>query len=136
MGKGGILSFIRLRRLKVQILPLARNHLPVRSDTSPQKVRGHRLRNTLLLWRSRRDSNSRTAYHRHTISSRARYDRFDTAPCHNCIHNAQYYSRFVFKKQALLKTFFLYFQKFNKFLRISGLFLNNRHDIIYTGFLF
>ena len=62
-------------------------------------------------WRSRRDSNSRTAYHRHTISSRARYDRFDTAPCHNCIHNGQYYSRFVFKKQALFENFFLLFPK-------------------------
>ena len=30
-------------------------------------------------WRSRRDSNSRYAFGVHTISSRARYDRFDTA---------------------------------------------------------
>ncbi len=30
-------------------------------------------------WRSGRDSNPRTAYDRHTISSRARYDLFDTA---------------------------------------------------------
>ncbi len=32
------------------------------------------------LWRSGRDSNPRTAFDRHTISSRARYDRFDTTP--------------------------------------------------------
>ena len=32
------------------------------------------------LWRSRRDSNPRYAFDVHTISSRARYDRFDTTP--------------------------------------------------------
>ena len=32
-----------------------------------------------FIWRSRRDSNSRYAFGVHTISSRARYDRFDTA---------------------------------------------------------
>ena len=31
-------------------------------------------------WRSRRDSNSRYAFGVHTISSRARYDHFDTTP--------------------------------------------------------
>ena len=35
---------------------------------------------TVILWRSGRDSNPRTAFDRHTISSRARYDRFDTTP--------------------------------------------------------
>ena len=35
---------------------------------------------TVDFWRSRRDSNPRTAFDRHTISSRARYDHFDTAP--------------------------------------------------------
>ena len=34
-------------------------------------------------WRSGRDSNPRTAFDRHTISSRARYDRFDTTPWHH-----------------------------------------------------
>ena len=33
-----------------------------------------------FLWRSRRDSNSRAAFDGHTISSRARYDHFDTTP--------------------------------------------------------
>ena len=32
------------------------------------------------LWRSGRDSNPRYAFDVHTISSRARYDRFDTTP--------------------------------------------------------
>ena len=31
-------------------------------------------------WRSERDSNPRYAFDVHTISSRARYDRFDTTP--------------------------------------------------------
>ena len=37
-------------------------------------------------WRSGRDSNPRAAQHGHTISSRARYDRFDTTP-DICRHN-------------------------------------------------
>ena len=32
-------------------------------------------------WRSRRDLNPRYPFGVHTISSRARYDHFDTAPC-------------------------------------------------------
>ena len=34
----------------------------------------------LFSWRSGRDSNPRYAFDVHTISSRARYDRFDTTP--------------------------------------------------------
>ena len=34
-----------------------------------------------LFWRSRRDLNPRYPFGVHTISSRARYDHFDTAPC-------------------------------------------------------
>ena len=34
----------------------------------------------LFLWRSRRDLNPRYPFGVHTISSRARYDHFDTAP--------------------------------------------------------
>ena len=34
----------------------------------------------VLMWRSRRDSNPRYAHHVHTISNRARYGHFDTAP--------------------------------------------------------
>ena len=33
-----------------------------------------------LFWRSRRDLNPRYPFGVHTISSRARYDHFDTAP--------------------------------------------------------
>ena len=35
----------------------------------------------LFFWRSRRDLNPRYPFGVHTISSRARYDHFDTAPC-------------------------------------------------------
>ena len=35
---------------------------------------------SLLFWRSRRDSNPRAAFDGYTISSRARYDHFDTTP--------------------------------------------------------
>ena len=40
----------------------------------------------LFLWRSRRDLNPRYPFGVHTISSRARYDHFDTAPWvrHSC----------------------------------------------------
>ena len=34
-----------------------------------------------FIWRSRRDLNPRYPFGVHTISSRARYDHFDTAPC-------------------------------------------------------
>ena len=36
--------------------------------------------NCLRIWRRWRDSNPRAAHHGYTISSRARYDHFDTSP--------------------------------------------------------
>ena len=59
----------------------------------PVRIRGYYLserKSTMLLhstfsfWRRRRDSNPRAAHHGNTISSRARYDLFDTTPaqCH------------------------------------------------------
>ena len=45
-----------------------------------EKVHRSSIKITVDLWRSGRDSNPRTAFDRHTISSRARYDRFDTTP--------------------------------------------------------
>ena len=42
---------------------------------------GIQLRIPDFLWRSRRDLNPRYPFGVHTISSRARYDHFDTAPC-------------------------------------------------------
>lgn len=35
---------------------------------------------SILLWRRRWDSNPRDAHHAKTISSRSRYDHFDTSP--------------------------------------------------------
>ena len=48
-------------------------------NTVPKKEKNAKMRSPLF-WRSGRDSNPRTAFDRHTISSRARYDRFDTTP--------------------------------------------------------
>ena len=45
-----------------------------------RKIHRNSIKITVDLWRSGRDSNPRTAFDRHTISSRARYDRFDTTP--------------------------------------------------------
>ena len=48
-------------------------------DTAEKK---HILSDVLFFfWRSRRDLNPRYPFGVHTISSRARYDHFDTAPC-------------------------------------------------------
>ena len=47
-----------------------------------------------LFWRSRRDSNSRAAFGDYTISSRARYDHFDTTPYSLALNNSiVYYSK-------------------------------------------
>ena len=43
-----------------------------------RKIHRNSIKITVDLWRSGRDSNPRTAFDRHTISSRARYDHFDT----------------------------------------------------------
>ena len=48
----------------------------------------------LCFWRSRRDSNSRAAFGDYTISSRARYDHFDTTPYSLALNNSiVYYSK-------------------------------------------
>ncbi len=45
-------------------------------------------------WRSRRDSNSRAAFGDYTISSRARYDHFDTTPYAVMLNNSiDYYTK-------------------------------------------
>ena len=46
-------------------------------------------------WRSGRDSNPRTAFDRHTISSRARYDLFDTTAYLNKEFNELHYNQFA-----------------------------------------
>ena len=46
-------------------------------------------------WRSGRDSNPRTAFDRHTISSRARYDHFDTTAYLNAQQQASLYQNWA-----------------------------------------
>ena len=46
-------------------------------------------------WRSGRDSNPRTAFGRHTISSRARYDHFDTTAYLNAQQQASLYQNWA-----------------------------------------
>ena len=48
-------------------------------NTVPKKRKNAKMRSSVF-WRSGRDSNPRYAFDVHTISSRARYDRFDTTP--------------------------------------------------------
>jgi hypothetical protein len=50
-------------------------------------------------WRSGRDSNPRTAFDRHTISNRARYDHFDTTAYAREV-NALYYNQVFRRCQA------------------------------------
>ena len=53
---------------------------------SPEKKKADAFASAFLFWRSRRDLNPRYPFGVHTISSRARYDHFDTAPWvrHSC----------------------------------------------------
>ena len=58
-----------------------------------------------IFWRSRRDLNPRYPFGVHTISSRARYDHFDTAPCGTASQPAQIsYLAFV-KKSSIIFLF-------------------------------
>ena len=59
------------------------------------------------LWRRRRDLNPRYPFGVHTISSRARYDHFDTAPCWRLSCRLRYDTTWISKSQAL----FFFFQK-------------------------
>ena len=52
----------------------------ISSGSGIEKVHRNSIRITVDLWRSRRDSNPRAAFDDYTISSRARYDLFDTTP--------------------------------------------------------
>ena len=47
-----------------------------------------------FLWRSGRDLNPRAAFDDNTISSRARYDHFDTTAYSCCDNSIDYYSKF------------------------------------------
>ena len=62
-----------------------------------------------LIWRSRRDLNPRYPFGVHTISSRARYDHFDTAPCGRRSCRLRYITLSGKKSQALFFLFSKYF---------------------------
>ena len=64
----------RVRRLKIDTLKKAA--IACKYEESPETA----VVSGLHLWRSGRDSNPRAAHHGNTISSRARYDLFDTTP--------------------------------------------------------
>ena len=64
---------------------------------------------SVLLWRSGRDSNPRTAFDRHTISSRARYDRFDTTPWYPLSLSLRNSSVIIHKMSPIVKCFCNYF---------------------------
>ena len=53
---------------------------PCKTKKNPRNHCTVRLLGLFIFWRSGRDSNPRYAFDVHTISSRARYDRFDTTP--------------------------------------------------------
>ena len=61
-------------------LPSLRSGRPFKSTLLHQKRNPIRM-DGISFWRSRRDLNPRYPFGVHTISSRARYDHFDTAPC-------------------------------------------------------
>ena len=56
---------------------------------SPEKKKADAFASAFLFWRSRRDLNPRYPFGVHTISSRARYDHFDTAPC-GCLSDSSH----------------------------------------------
>ena len=55
-------------------------HLIIQIPLSLEKQHPILTDGVLFFWRSRRDLNPRYPFGVHTISSRARYDHFDTAP--------------------------------------------------------
>ena len=61
----------------------------------------------LFLWRSRRDLNPRYPFGVHTISSRARYDHFDTAPCGSALADVH----ILHHRACFVKPLFYFFRK-------------------------
>ena len=74
------------------------------------------LRMCFVFWRSRRDLNPRYPFGVHTISSRARYDHFDTAPCGPVSCRLRYITTKLSICQAL---FFIFFQWYHAGTRCS-----------------
>ena len=80
-----------------------------------EKAHRNSIKITVDLWRSRRDLNPRYPFGVHTISSRARYDHFDTAPYSVALHQTAhiYYYEPVDLSIAFF-TFFAFFVPFPK----------------------
>ena len=73
------------------------------SGSHPSEMKNRTIR-CGFFWRSRRDSNPRYAFDVHTISSRARYDLFDTTPNHDIQFSAR---RLPHKQRTLLYQLFV-----------------------------
>ena len=86
-----------------------------------QKKEAHPYGCASFFWRSRRDLNPRYPFGVHTISSRARYDHFDTAPWvrHSCR------LAYITTKTLFCQALFLHF-----FTRFCGMYdtVMNRHE--------
>ena len=88
-----------------------------------EKVHRNSIKITVDLWRSRRDLNPRYPFGVHTISSRARYDHFDTAPYSVALHQtAHIYYYEPMDLSIAFFTFFAFFVPFpeDAFLRGTG----------------
>ena len=86
-----------------------------------EKVHRNSIKITVDLWRSRRDLNPRYPFEVHTISSRARYDHFDTAPYSIVLHQT---AHIYYYEHAVLSiaffTFFAFFLPFPGACFLSG----------------
>lgn len=100
MGDGGIFS----GKEKIFWKDMAAAPAEARGLTAQQENRGNGVFPRFSRWRSGRDSNPRAAFDDNTISSRARYDLFDTTAYSILLTNSMdYYT----KNTRFVKTEFL-----------------------------
>ena len=82
-----------------------------------EKVHRNSIKITVDLWRSRRDLNPRYPFGVHTISSRARYDHFDTAPYSVALHQTAHI--YYYEPMDLSIAFFTFFAFFVSFPKLN-----------------
>ena len=82
-----------------------------------EKVHRNSIKITVDLWRSRRDLNPRYPFGVHTISSRARYDHFDTAPYSVVLHQTAHI--YYYEPMDLSIAFFTFFAFFVPFPKLN-----------------
>ena len=82
-----------------------------------EKVHRNSIKITVDLWRSRRDLNPRYPFGVHTISSRARYDHFDTAPYSVALHQTAHI--YYYEPMDLSIAFFTFFAFFVPFPKLN-----------------